>query len=39
MLQIEGGKLLAEIGAVNQRGEDVLKGGFVEARVDEKERP
>lgn len=30
---IADGRLTAEISAVNQRGEDVLKGGLVEARV------
>ncbi len=30
---IEGGKLTAEIAAKNQKGDDVLKGAVIEARV------
>lgn len=33
VISIDGGKLVAEIEATNQRGEDVLKGAVVEGRV------
>jgi acyl dehydratase len=33
IVAIEGGKLKAEISAKNQKGDDVLKGATVEARV------
>jgi acyl dehydratase len=33
VISIEGGKLTAEITAKNQKGDDVLKGALVEARV------
>lgn len=33
VVSIENGKLVAEIEATNQRGEDILKGAVVEGRV------
>lgn len=34
VVKLEGGKLVAEISARNQKGDEVLKGAVVEARVD-----
>jgi 3-hydroxybutyryl-CoA dehydratase len=34
VVKLEGGKLVAEITARNQKGDEVLKGAVVEARVD-----
>jgi 3-hydroxybutyryl-CoA dehydratase len=33
VVSVEGGKLVAEVSAKNQKGEDVLKGAVVEARI------
>ncbi len=33
VVEVDGGRLKAEISAKNQKGDDVLKGAVVEARV------